>query len=214
MTKAKKELLKFDVLNRWSGEVKFTAEIDCAADALPSVKMGLAVKWAIKSRADLAGAYLAGAYLAGANLAGANLADAYLARAYLAGADLARAYLAGAYLTGANLARADLAGAYLAGADLADAYLAGANLTGANLARADLVDGGQRSDGYRFVGSIKDGLLMISAGCRYFAIADAREHWKHREGTPLGAETTCILDHIEKVAAIRGLLPATKQEAA
>ena len=159
MTKAKKELLKFDVLNRWSGEVKFTAEIDCAADALPSVKMGLAVKWAIKSRADLAGAYLAGAYLAGANLAGA-----YLARA--------------------------------------------------DLARADLVDGGQRSDGYRFVGSIKDGLLMISAGCRYFAIADAREHWKHREGTPLGAETTCILDHIEKVAAIRGLLPATKQEAA
>jgi len=194
MTKAKKELLKFDVLNRWSGEVKFTAEIDCAADALPSVKMGLAVKWAIKSRADLAGAYLAGAYLAGANLADAYLADAYLAGAYLAGADLARAYLTGANLTGANLARA--------------------NLTGANLARADLVDGGQRSDGYRFVGSIKDGLLMISAGCRYFAIADAREHWKHREGTPLGAETTCILDHIEKVAAIRGLLPATKQEAA
>ena len=169
MTKAKKELLKFDVLNRWSGEVKFTAEIDCAADALPSVKMGLAVKWAIKSRADLAGAYLAGADRAGADLAGADIARAYL--------------------TGANLARADLA-------------------------RADLVDGGQRSDGYRFVGSIKDGLLMISAGCRYFAIADAREHWKHREGTPLGAETTCILDHIEKVAAIRGLLPATKQEAA
>lgn len=169
MTKAKKELLKFDVLNRWSGEVKFTAEIDCAADALPSVKMGLAVKWAIKSRADLAGAYLAGAYLAGADLAGADLAGANLAGAYLARADLAR---------------------------------------------ADLVDGGQRSDGYRFVGSIKDGLLMISAGCRYFAIADAREHWKHREGTPLGAETTCILDHIEKVAAIRGLLPATKQEAA
>ena len=184
MTKAKKELLKFDVLNRWSGEVKFTAEIDCAADALPSVKMGLAVKWAIKSRADLAGAYLAGAYLARADLAGA----------YLARANLTDAYLAGANLTGADLA--------------------GANLTGANLARADLVDGGQRSDGYRFVGSIKDGLLMISARCRYFAIADAREHWKHREGTPLGAETTCILDHIEKVAAIRGLLPATKQEAA
>ena len=209
MTKAKKELLKFDVLNRWSGEVKFTAEIDCAADALPSVKMGLAVKWAIKSRADLAGAYLAGAYLAGADLARADLAGAYLT-----GANLARADLAGAYLAGADLADAYLAGANLAGANLADAYLAGANLTGANLARADLVDGGQRSDGYRFVGSIKDGLLMISAGCRYFAIADAREHWKHREGTPLGAETTCILDHIEKVAAIRGLLPATKQEAA
>lgn len=141
---AKTELLKFAVMNRWSGEPQFEAEIDCAADALPGVKLGLAVKWALK---------------AGANLAGAKLARAYLAD-------------------------------------------------------ANLIDGGQRSDGYRFVGSIKDGSLMILAGCRYFTIEAAREHWKYRDGTPLGAETTCILDHIEKVAAIRGLLPATKQEAA
>jgi len=100
MTKTK-ELLKFDVLNRFTSAVQFTAEIDCKPDELPSVKIGLAVKWAIKARANLAGANLAGAYLAGAYLAGANLAGAYLA-----GADLAGAYLAGANLAGANLAGA------------------------------------------------------------------------------------------------------------
>ena len=148
--------IKQDIVNRFSGEVMFTAEIECAADELPSmIKLGLAVRAAIKARANLAGANLAGANLADANLAGANLAranlaDAYLADANLARANLARANLAGAYLAGANLARANLAranlaGDYLAGANLADAnlagaYLARANLAGANLARANLAD--------------------------------------------------------------------------
>ena len=240
--KPKAKPLKFDVLNRLSGKVQFTAEINCAADARPNVKLGLAVKWAVKAHAnlahaDLAHAYLEDADLADAYLAGANLEGAYLARANLAGADLARANLARANLAHANLARANLEGAdlaradlahanlahaYLAGANLEDAYLSRANLADANLADAylaranlagaDLIDGGQRSDGYRFVGSIKNGVLMISAGCRHFSIAAAREHWKHRDGTPLGAETTCILNHIEEVAVIRSLIPAAKQE--
>ena len=88
----------------------FTAEIECAADELPSIKLGLAVKAAVKARA----------YLAGANLAGANLAGANLARAYLAGANLAGANLARAYLARANLARAYLADAYLADAKSAE----------------------------------------------------------------------------------------------
>ena len=78
--------IKQDIVNRFSGAVMFTAEIECAADELPSIKLGLAVKAAVKARAYLAGANLAGANLAGANLAGANLADAYLARANLADA--------------------------------------------------------------------------------------------------------------------------------
>ena len=152
--------IKFDVLNRFTGAVQFTAEIECDEGASVSVKLGLAVRWAVKAGADLAGAYLAGADLAGADLAGA---------------DLARAYLAGAYL----------------------------------------IDGGQRSDGYRFIGSIKDGVLMISAGCRYFALADARSHWSSsRGGTALGDETQAILDHIERVANVRGLITAAKSEAA
>ena len=133
-------MIKFDVMNRFSGAVQFAAEIDCADDAPRSIKLGLAVRWAIKSRAYLAGAYLAGANLAGANLAdanlaGANLADANLADAYLAGANLADANLAGANLADANLARANLARA-----NLADAYLARANLARANLADAYLAD--------------------------------------------------------------------------
>ena len=71
--------IKFDVTNRFSGEVQFTAEIDCKESESTSIKLGLAVKWAIK-----AGANLAGANLDGANLARANLDGAYLARANLA----------------------------------------------------------------------------------------------------------------------------------
>ena len=109
-----------------------------------------------------------------------------------ADADLSRAYLS----------RADLSRADLTGANLAGAYLTGANLTGANL-----IDGGQRSDEYRFVGQVKDGALWIAAGCRYFPVADARAHWTEtRGGTKLGAETMAILDHIEAVARIRGLI--------
>ena len=154
--------IKFDVLNRFTGAVQFTAEIECDEGASVSVKLGLAVRWAVKARV--------------------------------------RPNLAGAYLVGADLARANLAGAYL---------------VGANLARVDLIDGGQRSDGYRFIGSIKDGVLMISAGCRYFALADARSHWSSsRGGTALGDETQAILDHIERVANVRGLITAAKSEAA
>ncbi len=155
-------LLKFNVLKCWSSDIAFTAEIECAEDAPASIKLGLAVRWAVQAGADLSGADL----------------------------------------SGANLSRA-----YLSGADLSDANLSGAHLTLANLSRVYyLVDAGQRLDGYRFVGWIKDGILMIKVGCRNFTITDARAHWtKTRGGTPLGDETTAILDHIESVARFRGL---------
>lgn len=176
--------MKYKIKNRYTGEVQFVAEIDCDEDASVSVKIGLAVKWGIKTAANLVGANLAGSYLVDANLARANLANA-------------------------NLANANLAGANLVDADLINANLAGANLAGANLAvaHAALIDGGQRSDGYRFVGWIKDGVLQIRAGCRNLSISEARAHWlATRAGTPLGDETTAILDHIEAVARIRGLV--------
>ena len=79
---------QFPVRNRWTGEVQFTAEISATPDMLTSVKLGLAVKWAVKNKA---------------NLSGANLS-----RANLSGADLSRAYLSGAYLSGADLSGANL----------------------------------------------------------------------------------------------------------
>lgn len=53
--------MQFQVTNRFTGETQFTAEIDCTDDAPTSDKLGLAVKWAIKTKANLAGADLAGA---------------------------------------------------------------------------------------------------------------------------------------------------------
>ena len=88
--------MKFEILNRFSGEVQFSAEIDCKADDLPSVKLGMAVKVAVKERADLRSADLRSANLRSANLYGADLRSA-------------------------NLRSADLYGANLYGADLKDA---------------------------------------------------------------------------------------------
>jgi hypothetical protein len=65
--------MKFDVLNRWTGSVQFTAEIECAEDEVRSVKLGLAVKWAFANGASLDGARLDGARLDGASLVGARL---------------------------------------------------------------------------------------------------------------------------------------------
>ena len=80
---------------------------------------------AVRSGANLRGAYLGGANLRGAYLGGANLRGAYLRGANLGGANLGGANLGGAYLGDANLG-----GAYLRGANLGGAYLGGANLGG------------------------------------------------------------------------------------
>jgi hypothetical protein len=91
--------------------------------------------------------------------------------------------------------------AYLARANLACAYLAGADL-----ASQHIIDGGQRIDGYRFVGWIKGDALMIRAGCRNMTLAEYRVHNAKREGVAMRDETTSILDHIERVARVRGLI--------
>ena len=75
--------MKFDILNRFSGAVQFSAELTCDADTLPSIKLGLAVKLAVKEKANLSGANLSDANLSDANLSGANLSRANLSRANL-----------------------------------------------------------------------------------------------------------------------------------
>ena len=95
--------MKFEVKNRYTGNVQFVAEIDCDESAGYSIKLGLAVKWGVKNKADLRGANLYEADLSGANLYGADLSGADLYGAYLSGAYLSGAYLRGAYLYGAYL---------------------------------------------------------------------------------------------------------------
>jgi uncharacterized protein YjbI with pentapeptide repeats len=132
----------------------------------------------------------------------ADLSGADLSRADLSDADLSGANLSGANLSGADLYGANLYGANLSGADLYGADLYGANLSGAK----HLVDGGQRVDGYRFVGWVKHGVLMIRAGCRDMAAPEYRAHNAKRDNAELRDETTAILDHIERVAIIRALV--------
>ena len=114
-------MISFDILHRWTGKLVFTAEIEAEDGASRAIKLGLAIRVAVRAKA-----YLRGADLRGANLSGADLSGANLSGADLSGADLSEAYLREAYLRGANLS-----GANLSGADLSEAYLRGANLSGA-----------------------------------------------------------------------------------
>ena len=94
-------MIKFEVKSRWSGAVKFTAEIDCDENASHSVKLGLAVKWGLKNDTDLRDTDLSGAVLSGAVLRDTDLR----------GADLRDTDLSGAVLSGAVLRDTDLRGA-------------------------------------------------------------------------------------------------------
>ena len=51
--------MKHEILNRYTGRVQFTAEIDCKeTDSLP-IKIGKAAMWGIKNGADLSGVGMA-----------------------------------------------------------------------------------------------------------------------------------------------------------
>ena len=172
-------MIKFDILNRFSGAVQFTAEINCSENEAKSIKVGLAVKWALKGGANLGGANLGDAYLRGANLGGANLGDAYLR-----------------------------------GANLGGANLRGANLGGANHISDRVIDGGLRSDGYRFLLTrTEPGKWRIKAGCRNFTVDDGLNHWAETrpEGEPLGDETRLIVAHMVALAKLRAW-PETGEE--
>ena len=93
-------MIKFEIKNRFSGVVQFTAEVDCDENAHTHLKIGLAVKAAIASVADLRGADLSGAALSGADLSWADLSVADLS-----GADLRRADLSGGKNTSLTIAR-------------------------------------------------------------------------------------------------------------
>jgi len=189
---------RFEVRNRWTNAVQFTAEITCAPDASVSVKLGLAVKWGVANKSNLSGADLRGANLSGADLSDADLSDANLSDANLSGADLS-----GANLSDADLSDANLRGANLSGADLRGAYLSGADKIDRLLAAV------QRLDGYTFhAWRLTDGRVMIVAGCRYFTPDQFRAHVAAEyPETPKAIETLSIIEHIERMAALFPFTP-------
>ena len=203
--------MKVEIKNRFSGSVKFTAEIDASFETKDrSLQIGAAVKWGIKEEADLRGADLRGADLRGADLREAKLRGANLRGANLWGADLRGANLWGANLWGANLWGADLRGANLWGADLR-----GANLWGANLWGAPIIDAGVDARGYIFRATYdpKNFELKITAGCRTWATIDeARTHFGETYNSN-GDVAECLakIQYIETVFESRKALSPTPE---
>lgn len=144
----------------------------------------------------------------------ANFNESNLKYASFKGANLHSATFKKARLYATSFVNADLEQAHFYDADLTGADFTGANLGGASLQDAKvnsaigLIDGGTRSDHYRFFGWAKDGVLQIRAGCRNLSIEEARSFWtKSRGSTALGRETQSLLDNIERLAKIRGMIP-------
>jgi hypothetical protein len=222
MTKATEQ---FTIPKRWSWLAAITVSIECDPLAPMGVKMGLAVRVAYETGADLRGAVLrgavltgaalTGAVLTGAALTGADLTGADLTGAVLRGADLRGAVLRGAALTGAVLTGAALTGADLTGAVLRDAVLRGADLRGEKIER--LLASANRLDGYAFYGfQLQAGGVKIAAGCRCFTCAEFRAHVAVAyPDTDKARETLRIIDFIEGRAADLGvaLEPVVEQAA-
>ena len=101
--------MRIQIRHRYNYSVLF----ECEADS-----MKIAVKLAIKAKANLSGANLFGANLSRANLYGADLSRANLFGANLSWADLSWADLSWADLSRDNLLSADLSRADLLSADL------------------------------------------------------------------------------------------------
>ena len=163
--------MKFDILNIFTGAVQFTAEIDCNKDESISIKIGLAVKWAVKNKADLSSADLRFADLSSANLRSANLRSADLRSA-----DLRFADLRSANLRFANLSSADLSSADLRSADLRSANLSSADLRFANLRSADL-----RSADLRFANLSSADLRNTKNMVKIMGVEPGNTYWKRFE---------------------------------
>ena len=88
--------------HRHTGAVIFTTEIEADENTSDAVKLGLAVRAAVREGANLSGADLSWTNLSVADLTWADLTDANLRDADLSRADLTGANLRGAIMTENN----------------------------------------------------------------------------------------------------------------
>lgn len=160
---------------------------------------GAALRGAELKDANLEGANLREADLTGATLRKADLREADLMGAKLERADLRQVFLFEASLRGAEANQADFRGATLIDADLRDVDFSDADLRGVRLGTINpIVHGlsgsvlggadlsGARGilrlpvghpEGYDPVAVWREEDWWIGAGCWFFPLADAREHW-------------------------------------
>lgn len=103
----------------------------------------------------------------------------------------------GVSLVGANLNHCSFRGANLTRACLRDAMLYGLDICGT----VGMMGGMTRTDGHIFYAVMGWPDLMIKAGCRWFDIETARDHWRNHE------ESRAIVGCLEVMARAKGWRP-------
>jgi len=163
--------MKFEIKNRWTGNIQYECELDVSLDTQThSFQLGAAVKLAYKCGANLRGADLSGANLRGADLSGADLRGANLSGANLRDANLRDADLRDADLRGANLSGANLRGANLRDANLRDADLRGADLRDAEIQALRVFTGLYSYQVWAVL--FEDGSRWVRMGCLFKSLDD------------------------------------------
>jgi Pentapeptide repeats (8 copies) len=143
--------------------------------------------------------------LSGQNLSGQIFTGMNLTHARLNGADLSSCMLGGANFTHADLRGADLSETDMDGTRFRYANMVDVNIkdsapeTAVFLACDGIVDAGTDWRGYRFIGVWHtDGSEWhVKAGCRWFTLGRAFDHWEQRENA----------DALMRVALIRDSAP-------
>jgi hypothetical protein len=170
--------MQFDIRNRWTGVLQFSADIACDEDTPLRIKIGLAVKWAYKRDAVLR--------------------DADLREFKLRDADLRDADLRDAVLRGADLRDAVLSGAVLSDADLREFKVDG---------KIGIIDAGSPNHWHAF-GYVDQSsqTLRLHVGCRRFSLSEGRAYWTSEAHPDRDnrREVLAALDYIETVARLRG----------
>ena len=131
--------MKFEIKNRWTGNVQFVCELDASFESQPySLQLGTAVKLALKQGSDLSGSNLRGSDLRGSDLRGSDLSGSNLSDSNLRDSNLSGSNLSGSNLSGSDLRDSNLRGSNLSGSNLSGSDLSGSNLSDSNLRGSDL----------------------------------------------------------------------------
>lgn len=161
------------------------------------------------SHSDMSGMDLNSVKLSGTNLAFSDLSNTTLDLSKMCRAQCNGANFSGARMYGVDMSHGDFCANFY-GAIMEDCYLDGADFTGAR----GLVSLGAPYDWQVILVFQPSGEHMIGAGCRWFTIWKARDHWEGRRDRermmPLldYAAALCKMHDAEKAAR----LPARQED--
>lgn len=156
----------------------------------------------VRDKTDLSGGDFSETQLKNAHLVNGRFAKCDFSRADLSSTDLALADFTDAVLRETNFRSAVLVDTIFKGADLT-----GADLEWADIETADftdcvgIIDAGTDDRNYRFIGVkpllVKGGgFTMVKAGCRWFTIDEAMQHWRMRENEDALARVRLIASKV------------------